>query len=147
MKLMWMFVITLMAAVTESAVLSGKGKERIMHDGPKVLIKSTALQHQPQHHQAISSRQKNSDLHEIYLAPYRYVSRIYLQHYLFIFNAHDDLIWWKTAQTCHWHCFAYIIHLGMYSQRYLPSRSTSCKRVTSRHTWFFVSYFYYFFFF
>ena len=78
MKLMWMFVITLMAAVTESAVLSGKGKERIMHDGPKVLIKSTALQHQPQHHQAISSRQKNSDLHEIYLAPYRYVSRIYL---------------------------------------------------------------------
>lgn len=76
MKLLWMFVITLMATVTESAVLpSGKGKERIMHDGPKVLIKSTALQHQPQHHQAISSRQKNSDLHEIYLAPYRYIEK------------------------------------------------------------------------
>lgn len=98
MKLMWMFVITLMATVSESAVLpSGKGKERIMHDGPKVLIKSTALEHQPQHHQAISSRQKNSDLHEIYLAPYRYVSRIDYLYNIYIYLSlmrmdDDDLI-------------------------------------------------------
>lgn len=57
---------------TEAAVLAGgirsKGKERVMHEGPKVLIKSTALTSN------IVSRHKNSDLHEIYLAPYRYVS-------------------------------------------------------------------------
>jgi hypothetical protein len=64
-------VVMIAGQLTESAVLSGKGKgkERVMHDGPKVLIKSTALQHAN-----IVSRQKNSDLHEIYLAPYRYVS-------------------------------------------------------------------------
>ena len=67
--------------------------EKNMHDGPKVLIKSTALEHQPQHHQAISSRQKNSDLHEIYLAPYRYVSRIDLYNiyiYLSLMRMDDD---------------------------------------------------------
>lgn len=50
----------------DAAVLPSKGKERIMQDGPKVAIRSTALN--------IISRQKNSDLHEIYLTPYRYVS-------------------------------------------------------------------------
>ncbi len=66
-----LLVVVMIGQLTESAVLSGKGKgkERVMHDGPKVLIKSTALQHAN-----VVSRQKNSDLHEIYLAPYRYVS-------------------------------------------------------------------------
>lgn len=58
--------------VTDAAVLAGssrnKGKERVMHEGPKVLIKSTSLKSN------IVGRHKNSDLHEIYLAPYRYVS-------------------------------------------------------------------------
>lgn len=75
-----MMMVALVIGSTESAVLSGKGKERIMHDGPKVLIKSTALQHHQQTN--IVSRQKNSDLHEIYLAPYRYVS---LQHAILYF--------------------------------------------------------------
>lgn len=47
-----------------SGVSSSRGGgERMLFNGPKVLIKSAAL-----------SSRKRSDLHEIYLAPYRYVS-------------------------------------------------------------------------
>nr|AZM68720.1 Cu/Zn-superoxide dismutase [Daphnia tibetana] len=69
-------VIALLIAeliVTDAAVLAGssrnKGKERVMHEGPKVLIESTALKSN------IVGRHKNSDLHEIYLAPYRYIEK------------------------------------------------------------------------
>ncbi|XP_057379708.1 uncharacterized protein LOC130702053 [Daphnia carinata] len=76
MKAYQTFVMALVIAelmVTDAAVLAGgirtKGKERVMHEGPKVLIKSTALTSN------IVSRHKNSDLHEIYLAPYRYIEK------------------------------------------------------------------------
>ena len=66
-KMKRLFLLQLALVLMDAAVLPGSGgKERIMHDGPKVAIKSTALN--------IVSRQKNSDLHEIYLTPYRYVS-------------------------------------------------------------------------
>lgn len=48
-----------------SGVSSSRGGgERMLFNGPKVLIKSAAL-----------SSRKRSDLHEIYLAPYRYIEK------------------------------------------------------------------------
>ncbi len=62
-----LMLLELLALMDAAVLLPGSGsKERVMHDGPKVAIKSTAFN--------IVSRQKNSDLHEIYLTPYRYVS-------------------------------------------------------------------------
>lgn len=59
--------LVLLAVSMEAAImLPSTGIERVMHDGPKVAIKSTAMN--------IIGRQKNSNLHEIYLTPYRYVS-------------------------------------------------------------------------
>lgn len=61
-----LFMLLELVITMDAGVLPTKGKERVMHDGPKVAIRSTALN--------VVSRQKSSDLHEIYLTPYRYVS-------------------------------------------------------------------------
>lgn len=68
MKRHLLMLLELIVLMDAAFLPSSKGKERVMPDGPKVAIKSTALN--------IVSRQKNSDLHEIYLTPYRYVSTL-----------------------------------------------------------------------
>lgn len=50
-------------APQKKELISGSGRERVVPDGPKLSIKSIP-----------SSTRQRSDLHEIYLAPYRYVS-------------------------------------------------------------------------
>jgi hypothetical protein len=71
-----LLIVAFVVLMTESAFLPpAKGNLKIMHDGPKVAIKSFSL----------NTRQRTksgSDLHEIYVAPYRFVSIVQLQPHI-----------------------------------------------------------------
>ena len=67
-----LLLIAVLPLVVQTAVRNdvpiGKSTERLFPAGPKVSIKSSS----------ISGSRQRSDLHEVYLAPYRYVSLLQL---------------------------------------------------------------------
>lgn len=68
--LLLQLVVTVYSAVTSSD-RNGRSIERVMPEGPKVVIKSAMMGTVGM--KAGGGRLRNSDFHEVFLTPYRYV--------------------------------------------------------------------------